>query len=79
MNPDQDHDHVDLEQVLRDDPKGEHRAAVLARLNRMRDACIAARRELHDRASFRRLQATGAAVDAAITAMELTQVRRYSS
>jgi len=75
MKPDATHDLVDLEQALKDDVRGPHRAALVARLTRMREACATARRNLHDKETFRRIEAASAAVDAAITAIDLMRPR----
>jgi hypothetical protein len=66
----------DLGQLLKVDPKGEHRASLVARLTDMQAACATARRSLSDRESFRKLQAASAAVEAAIAVVELIPTRR---
>jgi hypothetical protein len=75
MAMDDPFDDDEMDARLRDDPDGEYRAGLMSRLRRMRDACDAARRQLQDRESFRRLQAASAAVEAAITAVELVARR----
>jgi hypothetical protein len=61
----------DVEQRLCDDASGQYRAELRARLNAMQNACALARRQLHDRETYRRLEAALAAVGAAATVLEL--------
>ncbi|HVZ45050.1 MAG TPA: hypothetical protein VHA82_14665 [Ramlibacter sp.] len=67
---------TDLHAGLLEDTTGERREALLAKLRGMLDACLAAKRQLCDRDTYRRLQATGVAVGAAIRIVEtLPQAR----
>ena len=61
---------LDLQVQLRNDAHGERRADLLDRLRALHDDCLAARRQLHDRDAFRRIQAAGTAVAAAIRIVE---------
>jgi hypothetical protein len=61
----------DVEQRLRDDASGQYRAELRARLSEMQNACALARRQLHDRDAYRRVEAAMAAVGAAVTVLEL--------
>jgi hypothetical protein len=61
----------DFEHALREDRDGSHRARFLARIAHLHFACAAARRELQDRDTFRKLQAASGALDAAKVALEL--------
>jgi len=61
----------DVEQRLRDDTNGRYRAELKARLREMHNACALAARQLHDRDTYRQLEAAMAAVAAATTALEL--------
>ena len=67
MNPD---NLMDLHVRLRGDETGEQRSDLLARLRRLSDECAAAKRQLLDRESYRRVQAAGTAVAAAIRIVE---------
>jgi len=60
----------DLLAELQNDASGERRAQVLARLGRLHEDCLAAQRGLSDRDGYRRLQAAGVAVKAAIRIVE---------
>ena len=61
----------DFESALRGDRDGRHRARMLARIEQLQSACAAARRELQDRDTFRKLQAAAGALEAAKVALEL--------
>jgi len=61
----------DVEQRLRADTSGQYRVALQARMSEMRNACMLASRQLHDRDTYRRLEAAMAAVGAAATVLEL--------
>ncbi|KWT92114.1 MULTISPECIES: hypothetical protein [unclassified Variovorax] len=61
----------DVEQRLCDDASGQYRAELRARLGEMQSACALARRQLHDRDTYRRIEAAMAAVAAAATVLEL--------
>jgi hypothetical protein len=61
----------DVEQRLCDDASGQYRAELRARLSEMQNACALARRQLHDRDTYRRVEAAMAAVGAAATVLEL--------
>jgi hypothetical protein len=65
------HTGFDVEQRLRDDASGQYRAELQARLREMQSACALARRQLHDRDTYRRVEAAMAAVGAAATVLEL--------
>lgn len=62
---------MDVEQCLQDDVTGEYRAVLRARLKEMHEACMLGRRQLHDRDTFRKLDAALSAVGAAVTALDL--------
>ena len=61
---------VDLESQLRNDTTGARSAEVLDRLRALRDNCQAARRQLCDKTTYRRLEAATIAVNAAIRVIE---------
>lgn len=61
----------DVEQRLCDDASGQYRAELRARLSDMQNACALARRQLHDRDTYRRVEAAMAAVSAAAAVLEL--------
>ena len=61
----------DVEQRLCDDASGQYRAELRARLSEMQNACALARRQLHDRDTYRRVDAAMAAVGAAAAVLEL--------
>ena len=61
----------DVEQRLCDDVTGQYRAELRARLGEMQNACALARRQLHDRDTYRRIEAALAAVGAAAIVLEL--------
>lgn len=69
----------DLETQLRGDESGAVRADLLKRLNALRDDCLAAKRQLSDRETFRRLQAANVAVNAAIRIVETLPVARVDA
>jgi len=71
MGPDGD----DLERALREDRDGTYRGRLLARIEELHSSCAAARRELQDRETFRKLQAASGALDAAKVALELMSIR----
>ena len=66
----------DVEQRLRDDTSGRYRIELRARLIEMQDACALARQQLHDRDTYRRLEAAIAAVGAAATVLALRPTGR---
>jgi hypothetical protein len=61
----------DVEQRLCDAATGQYRAELGARLSEMHNACALARRQLHDRDTYRRIEAASAAVGAAATILAL--------
>lgn len=66
----------DVEQRLRDDASAAYRIELRARLSEMQNTCALARRQLHDRDTYRRLEAAIAAVGAAVTVLELMPTGR---
>jgi hypothetical protein len=64
---------LDVAARLMADTTGEYHRALLARLRKLADACAARLRVLHDPWAFRRLEATGAAIAAAIAVVEAHQ------
>lgn len=71
MTSQEQHPGFDVEQRLCDDASGQYRAELRARLSEMQSACALSRRQLHDRDTYRRLEAAMAAVSAALTVLEL--------
>jgi hypothetical protein len=61
---------LDLHGELQNDVTGNRRTGLLARLRALNENCQAAKRQLHDREAFRRLQAASVAVSAAIQIVE---------
>ncbi|VTU27244.1 hypothetical protein H4CHR_01955 [Variovorax sp. PBS-H4] len=61
----------DVEQRLCDDASGQYRAELRVRLREMQSACAIAKRQLHDRDTYRRIEAAMAAVGAAAAVLEL--------
>jgi hypothetical protein len=67
---------LDLHAELQNDMTGQRRAALLARLNGLKNECLDGKRQLQDRESYRRTQAASTAVNAAIRIVEtLPQTR----
>lgn len=64
---------LDIASGLDNDPAGKLRAALLARLAGMEQACAVARRSLQDRGTYSQLQVAGAAVSAAVMVLERQQ------
>lgn len=56
----------DLYAELQQDTSGKRRDELLARLQILQDTCKAARQKLNDRETFQRIEASAAAVTAAI-------------
>jgi hypothetical protein len=61
---------LDLESELLTDESGERRRNVLAQLQSLREDCQAAKRQLCDKDTYRRLEAANVAVNAAIRIVE---------
>ncbi|GAA4348344.1 hypothetical protein GCM10023165_34060 [Variovorax defluvii] len=71
MTSQEQHNDFEVEQHLRADTSGRYRAELRVRLGDMHDACTLARRQLHDRDTYRRLEAGMAAVGVAVTVLDL--------
>lgn len=65
-----------LQARLQEDTTGEVRSAVLAHLRVLQAACADASRQLSDRETYKRVQAAGVAVNAALRIVEMLPQRR---
>lgn len=65
-----------LEAELRDDESGARRVLLLSQLNALRAECQAAKRQLCDRETFRRIDSSNIAVNAAIRIIETLPQRQ---